>query len=68
MERAVFDIQPLYRIDLTGLRSSQGSRKKIITAAPINTTPQSLAGTQKKLTVFVLTTSQQYYLPPHKPL
>src|SRR5207245_4772512 len=40
---AVLVIGPLYRIDLTGLRSSQGRKKKIITEVAINTTPQTFA-------------------------
>jgi len=40
---AVLVIGPLYRIDLTGLRSSQGRKKKIITEVPISTTPQTFA-------------------------
>ena len=46
---AIFDNQPLYRIDFTGLLSSQGIVNKIATAAPIAMTPINLFGTALKI-------------------
>lgn len=41
MTRAIFDNMPLYRIERTGERSSQGSTNKIAIEAPITITPGS---------------------------
>ena len=47
--RIVLNIGPRKRIDLTGLRSSQGKRKRIFVAAPINSTPINLSGTARNI-------------------